>query len=173
MADTDISAARELLRDSFTRLVEHADDLTDGLTDDVAYYQPSPEANTITWLIWHSARVHDAQLSEIAGTEQVWFRDDWVGRFGLDLPADAHGYGHTPEEVAKVRASADLLAGYYRAVHAMSLAYVASVTDQDLAAIVDRRWTPAVTASARIVSIIDDCAQHLGQAAYIRGIAPA
>jgi hypothetical protein len=27
-----------------------------------------------------------------------------------------------------------------------------------------------VTASARLVSIIDDCAQHLGQAAYVRGI---
>ena len=39
MADTDISAARELLRDSFTRLIEHVDDLTDGLTDDVATYE--------------------------------------------------------------------------------------------------------------------------------------
>lgn len=172
MADTDIDAARELLRDSFTRLIEHADDLTDGLTDDVAYYQPSPDANTITWLLWHSARVQDAQLSEIAGLEQVWSRDGWVGRFGLDLPADSHGYGHTPEQVAKVRAPADLLAGYYRAVHEMTLAYVASVTSDELAKIVDERWTPAVTASARIVSIVDDCAQHLGQAAYIRGIAP-
>jgi hypothetical protein len=27
-----------------------------------------------------------------------------------------------------------------------------------------------VTASARIVSIVDDCAQHLGQAAYVRGL---
>jgi hypothetical protein len=172
MADTDISAARELLRDSFTRLIEHADDLTDGLTDDVAYYRPTPDANTITWLLWHSARVQDAQLSEIAGLEQVWSRDGWVGRFDLDLPADSHGYGHTPEQVAKVRAPADLLAGYYHAVHEMTLAYVASVSAEELAKIVDKRWTPAVTAGARIVSIVDDCAQHLGQAAYIRGIAP-
>jgi Protein of unknown function (DUF664) len=173
MADTDIAAARELLRDSFTRLIEHADDITDGLTDDVAYYQPSPGANTITWLLWHSARVQDAQLSEIAGTEQVWFREDWVKRFALDLPDDSTGYGHTQEQVAKVRASADLLAGYYRAVHAMTLAYVASVTAEDLSVIVDRRWTQAVAASARIVSIIDDCAQHLGQAAYVGGLVGA
>lgn len=70
-----------------------------------------------------------------------------------------------------MRASADLLGGYYRAVHAMTLAYVASATAEDLAKIVDKRWTPPVTASARIVSIIDDCAQHLGQAAYVRGLA--
>ncbi|PRC44117.1 hypothetical protein C6A85_000000101855 [Mycobacterium sp. ITM-2017-0098] len=169
MADMD--AAREILRDAFTRLIEHVDDLTDDLTDDGAYYRPTPEANTITWLIWHSARMQDAQLCDIAGIDQVWFRDGWVDRFALDLPRDAHGYGHTPQDVAKVRASAELLAGYYRAVHKESLAYVASVSADELARVVDKHWTPPVTASARLVSIIDDAAQHLGQAAYIRGIA--
>ncbi len=172
MATTDSDAVRELLRDSFIRLIEHVDDVTDGLTDEVSSYRPTPEANTIAWLVWHSARVQDAQLCDIAGIEQVWFRDGWADRFNLDLPRDSHGYGHSAEEVAKVRAPAELLAGYYHAVHHVTLEYVASVTPDELARIVDRRWTPAVTASARLVSIIDDCAQHLGQAAYLRGIAP-
>lgn len=165
-----MDSARELLRDLFTRQVEHVDDLTENLTDEVAYYRPTPEANTITWLIWHTARMQDAQVCDIAGVDQVWFRDGWVDRFGLDLPRDAHGYGHTSEDVAKVRASADLLAGYYRAVHKLSLEYVASVSEEELARVVDTRWTPPVTASARLVSVIDDAAQHLGQAAYIRGL---
>ena len=169
---SDADAARELLRDFFTRLIEHVDEVTDGLTDEVALYRPTPEANTIAWLVWHSARIQDAQLCDIAGTEQVWFREGWVDRFALDLPRDAHGYGHTAEEVAKVRAPADLLAGYYRAVHRESLQYVASVSPDELARIVDRNWNPPVTAGARLVSIIDDAAQHLGQAAYLRGIAP-
>jgi hypothetical protein len=175
MVDSDpdaVAAVRELLRDSFTRLIEHADDLTDGLTDEVSFYRPTPDANTIAWLLWHSARVQDAQLCDIAGTEQVWFRDGWVDRFDLDLPRDSHGYGHTAEQVGKVRAPAALLGGYYRAVHKLTLEYIASIGPDDLARIVDERWTPPVTASARLVSIIDDCAQHLGQAAYIRGIAP-
>ena len=167
----DIDTARELLRDSFTRLIEHVDDLTDGLTDAVAYYRPTSQANTIAWLIWHSARIQDAQLCDIAGIEQMWFRDGWVDRFALDLPRDAHGYGHTPDDVAKVRASAQLLAGYYHAVHKVSLEYIASISSDELARVVDERWTPPVTASARLVSIIDDAAQHLGQAAYLRGIA--
>ena len=29
MADSDVVTVRELLRDSFTRLIEHVDDLTD------------------------------------------------------------------------------------------------------------------------------------------------
>ena len=115
--------------------------------------------------------MQDAQLCDIAGVEQVWTRDGWVDRFALDLPRDDTGYGHGPDDVAKVRASADLLAGYYHAVHKVTLEYIASVTADELSRIVDKRWTPPVTASARLVSIIDDCAQHLGQAAYVRGIA--
>jgi len=166
------AAARELLRDAFTRLIEHVDEVTDGLTDDQANYRPSPGANSIAWLIWHSARVQDIQLAPIAGVDQVWTRDGWVDRFGLDLPRNDTGYGHGPDEVAKVQASADLLAGYYHAVHKLTLEFVAGVTAEDLGRIVDPGWDPPVTASSRLVSIIDDCAQHLGQAAYVRGIAP-
>jgi hypothetical protein len=171
MADSEVAAVRELLRDSFTRLIEHVEDLTDGLTDELAVFRPTSTANSIAWLIWHSARVQDAQLCDIAGIEQAWTREGWVDRFGLDLPRDSDGYGHSPDDVGKVRASADLLAGYYHAVHKVTLDYIASVTADELSRIVDRRWDPPVTASARLVSIIDDCAQHLGQAAYVRGIA--
>ena len=166
------AAARELLRDAFTRLIEHVDEVTDGLTDEQANYRPSPGANSIAWLIWHSARVQDIQLAPIAGVDQVWTRDGWVDRFGLDLPRNDTGYGHGPAEVAKVHAPVGLLAGYYHAVHKLTLEFVAGVTAEDLGRIVDPGWDPPVTASSRLVSIIDDCAQHLGQAAYVRGIAP-
>jgi hypothetical protein len=53
----------------------------------------------------------------------------------------------------------------------MALEYVAGVTAEELVRVVDENWDPPVTASVRLVSIIDDCAQHLGQAAYIRPIA--
>lgn len=167
-------SAREILRDSFNRLIEHVDALTEGLSDEVSFFRPvtvsGQQANSIAWLIWHSARIQDAQLAGVAGVEQVWFRGGWVDRFALDLPRDAHGYGHTADEVGKVRAPGNLLASYYHAVHRMTLEYVAGVTDEELARIVDENWNPPVTASVRLVSIINDCAQHLGQAAYIRGI---
>jgi hypothetical protein len=191
---SNLTAAQELLRDSFTRLIEHVDELTDGLTDEAASYRPTPQANSIGWLIWHSARVQDIQVCDIAKTladgrsdkprseadgrsdklpseADVWTREGWVDRFGLDLPRDDTGYGHSADAVVKVRASAELLAGYYHAVHDMTLEFVETMTDADLDRIVDRRWDPPVTASARLVSIVDDCAQHLGQAAYLRGIA--
>lgn len=173
MTDTPNAAVQDLLRDAFTRLVEHSDELTDGLTEEVSFYRPTPDANSIAWLIWHSARGQDLQVADIAGVEQVWTAQGWVDRFGLDLPRDAMGYGHSSADVGKVRVSAELLAGYYRAVHAMTLDYVDTLTDGELARVVDDNWDPPVTASVRLVSVIDDCAQHLGQAAYLRGIAPS
>ena len=164
----DPTAAQELLRDSFTRLIEHVDDLADGLTEELAAYQPTPGANSIAWLIWHSARVQDMQVCGIAGIDDVWITQGWVDRFGLDLPRNDTGYGHRPDDVAKVKAPPELLAGYYHAVYDFTLEYVTTLADRDLERIVDRRWHPPVTASARLVSIIDDCAQHLGQAAYVR-----
>ena len=133
----------ELLRDLFTRIVEHVDELTDGLSEATSSYRPVPTANSIAWLVWHSARVQDAQVADIAGIEQVWTGEGWVDRFGLDLPRDDTGYGHSAEQVGKVRADADLLAGDHRAVHAMTLDYVTTVTDAELARVVDHLVDPA------------------------------
>lgn len=164
------TALRDLLRDAFTRLIEHVDALTDGLTPAAATYRPAPAANSIAWLLWHSARVQDYQVAEIAGVGQAWA--NWVDRFGLDLDPGDTGYGHDAEQVGKVDAPAGLLAGYYRDVHTLTLGYLDGVDAAELARIVDDNWDPPVTAAVRLVSILDDCAQHLGQAAYLAGIAP-
>ena len=164
-------ATQELLRDAFTRLIEHVDELTDGLTDEVSDYRPTPDANSIAWLIWHSARVQDIQLADIAGVEQVWTRDGWVDRFGLDLPRNDTGYGHSPKRWPRCGHRPTCCPATTTRCTSSRLEYVAGVTAEELSRVVDTNWDPPVTASARLVSIIDDCAQHLGQAAYVRGIA--
>jgi hypothetical protein len=35
---------------------------------------------------------------------------------------------------------------------------------------VDTRWTPPVTLGVRLVSVLDDDMQHVGQAAFVRGV---
>jgi hypothetical protein len=66
--------------------------------------------------------------------------------------------------------SGDLLTGYHDAVHQQTVRLVSQVTDPDLGRIVDEGWDPPVTLGVRLVSVIDDCAQHIGQAAFVRGI---
>jgi hypothetical protein len=166
---TDAAPARDLLVDSFTRVRELVVELTDGLTEADSTFRPAPEANTPGWLLWHLARVQDDHIAGLAGVQQAW--PGWRDRFGLPFSDWATGYGQDPDEVAAVRASGELLAGYHADVHALTLEYVRGIDADELARVVDTRWDPPVTAAARLVSVLGDTLQHLGQAAYVRGLA--
>ncbi len=161
--------AKQILIDAFGRVRELVTDLTDGLSDEVATYRPDPGANSIAWLIWHLSRGQDHQVADLAQVEQVWPR--WRERFGLPFDKWATGYGQGPKDVAAVRVSGDLLGEYHRDVHELTLRYLDSLTAQELDRIVDTRWDPPVTTAVRLVSVIGDTLQHLGQAAYVRGLA--
>ena len=69
-----------------------------------------------------------------------------------------------------MRARADLLAGYYDAVSARTAAYLAGLEPDDLDRVVDERWDPPVTLGVRLVSVVNEVNQHVGQAAYLRGL---
>lgn len=161
----------DLLTDALGRVLEEIEAVLDGLDEDALTARPTPTANSIAWLVWHLTRVQDDHVAAVAGTEQVWTAEGYAERFGLPFPVEAHGYGHTSEEVGQVRGipASDLIA-YYREVHRASLAFLATVTEADLDRVVDTRWDPPVTLGARLVSVVNDCTQHVGQAAYLRGL---
>jgi hypothetical protein len=163
------NAARDLLVDSFTRIRELVVELTDGLTEETATYRPDPDGNSISWLLWHLTRIQDDHVAGLAGVEQAW--PMWRERFGLPFSDWATGYNQTAEQVAAVRASGDLLAGYHGDVHRLTLDYIEPITIEELGRVVDTRWDPPVTASVRLVSVLGDTLQHLGQAAYVQGLA--
>jgi len=159
-----------LLTDALRRVLDDGLAVLDGLDEETLAARPAPGANPIGWLVWHLTRVQDDHVADVAGTEQVWTRHGFVERF--DLPLDAHdtGYGHSADEVDRVRASAPLLAEYMRATHEATLAFLAAVGEDDLDRVVDERWDPPVTLGVRLVSVVNDCTQHVGQAAYVRGL---
>lgn len=161
----------DVLTDSFGRVRQVVHGAVDGLSPDELAQRPGPDANSIAWLVWHLTRVQDDHIAEVAGTGQLWLTAGWADRFGLPFEPADHGYGHTSDQVAQVRAvSAELLTDYYDAVHDATIKYVVGLTDADLPRIVDERWDPPVTLSVRLVSVISDCLQHAGQAAFVRGI---
>ncbi|KTR40780.1 chorismate synthase [Curtobacterium oceanosedimentum] len=160
----------ELLTEAFSRVPETVERAVDGLSTEQLATRPAAGANTLAWLAWHTARGQDAQVADLAGTEQAWTADGWVERFGLPFPADALGYGMSSEDVGRVRASAELLTAYLRAVHERTVAYLGTLAPEDLDEVVDDAWDPPVTRGARLVSILDDCTQHAGQAGYVRGL---
>jgi uncharacterized damage-inducible protein DinB len=161
----------ELLANAFGRISDVVHQSAAGLTAEQLAFRPGPDANSIGWLLWHLTRVQDDHVSEVAGTEQVWTAAGWADRYALPFGDDATGWGQSSAEVGAVRvASPDLLTGYHDAVHARTLAFLATVTDASLDAIVDERWDPPVSLGVRLVSVISDDLQHAGQAAYLRGL---
>ncbi len=164
--------AQILLLDSFGRIDELVWSLTGKVDPRRLTFRPDPQANTIAWLLWHLTRVQDDHVSEMAGVEQMWTAEGWYERFDLPFTADATGYGQSPEEVGAVDVPAELLAGYHHDVHEMTINYIHERVDAaELDRVVDDGWDPPVTAAVRLVSVIGDCSQHLGQAAYVLGMA--
>jgi uncharacterized damage-inducible protein DinB len=162
--------SRELLLHAYEQIQEHLRPAVEGLSPEQLAYRPGPDANSIAWLAWHLVRIQDSHLAEVAGSEQVWTAEGWVDRFGLPIDPSATGYGFTSEQVSQVRVeSADLLVDYAAAVHARTAEFLRGLTDDDLDRVVDTSWDPPVTLGVRLVSVLDDDLQHVGQAAYVRG----
>lgn len=159
-----------VLTDGFGRVGEMVQEVVEGLTPEQLALRPAEGANPIAWLVWHLSRGEDAQVAEVFGVAQVWPAQGWDERFGLPLPPSSTGYGHSPREVDAVRAPADLLLGYQRAVQEQTLRLLADVTAGDLDRIVDDSWDPPVSLGVRLVSVLSDDLQHAGQAAYVRGL---
>jgi uncharacterized damage-inducible protein DinB len=161
----------DLLVDAFDRVRTGAADAMDGLTPDQLAQRPTAGSNSIAWLVWHLTRIQDDHIADVAGTEQVWTAQGWRERFGLPFDGDDTGYGHTSDEVAQVRGlGADQLLGYLDAVHQQTVGFVSALRPEDLDRVVDERWDPPVTLGVRLVSVVNDDNQHVGQAAFVRGL---
>lgn len=161
----------DVLADAFGRIREAVHDALHDIDPKALTYRPDPEANSIAWLVWHLARTQDDHIAGVAGTEQQWTAAGWHDRFALPFAVDAIGYGQSAEEVGAVQVSDPaLLLGYFDAAADVTAAYLGSLTEADLDRVVDERWDPPVTLAVRLVSVVADNLQHVGQVAYLRGV---
>ena len=161
----------ELLTDAYGRIREEVQGVVDGLTPEQLAYRVDGTANSIAWLVWHLTRVQDDHIAGVAGFEQVYNAQGWAERFGFPFPPSAIGYGHSSADVDAVRVdSPDLLVDYHEAVHAQTLRFLEGLKEEELGRVVDERWDPPVTLGVRLVSVVSDDLQHVGQAAFLRGV---
>jgi uncharacterized damage-inducible protein DinB len=160
----------DLLADAFERIRDAVHPAVNGLSTEELAFRPDGASNSIAWLVWHLTRIQDDHVAGLSGEAQVWTAQGWADRFGLTLEVDDTGYGHGPDEVGLVSADAALLLDYFEDVHQATQRYVAALTDEELARVIDTSWDPPVTVSIRLVSVVADDLQHVGQAAYIRGM---
>jgi hypothetical protein len=160
----------DILIDSAGRPAQEARAALSDIGPQMLNAHPGGHPNSIAWLLWHSGRETDAQLADLSGSQQVWHRDDVATRTGLADLGEAAGYGFTAEQARAVTArDVGVLLEYLDAVTEALIAYLRTLTEADLDQVIDENWDPPVTRGVRLVSIIDDAAQHVGQAAYVAG----
>ncbi|MFW6599750.1 mycothiol transferase [Propionibacteriaceae bacterium Y2011] len=165
--------AHDVLIEAAGRPATAAEELLAELPPERLNAHPANHPNSIAWLLWHAARQQDAQLADLSGEPQLWTSRGFADRFGDTAPAEDVGYGHSDEQArAVVVDDAALLGDYLRATTDAVIAYVNELPEPALDDVVDRAWDPPVTRMVRLVSIIDDAAQHVGQAAYAAGTDP-
>jgi uncharacterized damage-inducible protein DinB len=163
-------ASSDVLVDAFERVRDAVHPAVNDLSAEQLAFRPYGESNSIAWLVWHLTRIQDDYVAGLSGGEQAWMGGGWSERFALSLDPSDTGYGHGPEDVAKVTVDASQLLGYFEQVHETTVAYLRTLSDADLEQVIDPSWDPPVTVGIRLVSVIADDLQHVGQAAYVRGI---
>ncbi|WP_431974518.1 mycothiol transferase [Micromonospora haikouensis] len=161
----------EVLTETYGRLPALVRAAVDGLSPEQLRRAPAPGANPVGWLVWHLTRVQDHHVADLLDAEQLWMTGDWAARFGLSADPDDTGYAHTPDQVAAVAPeSPRVLVDYHDAVAERTRGFLAGLRPADLDRVVDEAWDPPVTLGVRLVSIAEDDLQHVGQAAYVRGL---
>lgn len=138
------------------------------LTSEQLNAHPAGHPNSVAWLLWHTGREVDVQLSHLSGRAQQW--DAYRDRFALGDLGDSVGYGHSVDQAAQIKvADQQLVTDYLDATLAALVDYVSGLSGSEFDEVIDQNWEPPVTRGVRLVSIIDDAAQHVGQAAYAAG----
>lgn len=163
--------ALALLIDGFERVQELVPSVVDDLSVDDLTWRPDAAANSIGWLVWHLTRVQDDHLADIADEEQVWTSQGWSSRFALPYETDSIGYGQSSKEMGDFRLEDPaLLTGYHAAVSERTSKALSGMPGTELDRVIDQSYDPPVTVAARLVSVLNDTTQHIGQAAYVKGL---
>ncbi len=161
----------DALIDAYGRIHEAVETVLDGLDDEALGARVDPDANSIAWLVWHLTRVQDDHVAKAFDVQQVWTAQGWAERFALPFPVADHGYGHTSQQVGALSGtSGELLRGYHEAAWERTTELLRAVTPEGLDRVVDTHWDPPVTLGVRLISVVADDLQHVGQAAFARGV---
>jgi hypothetical protein len=109
----------------------------------------------------------------LAGQEQLWITAGWYAQFNRPPEPAETGFGHNAEDASAFRApDGRILLAYHQAVVERIRQYILNTLSEGE---LDRSvYSPTLRNSAavqlRLVGILSEGLQHVGQAAYVRGL---
>src|SRR5258708_34430962 len=97
-----MTTGADLLVDAFGRVQEAVHEAVSGLSVEQLHERLDPNANTITWLVWHLTRVQDDHIADVAGPDQGWLRGGVYKRLAPPLHHRPLSARRTPPAGARV-----------------------------------------------------------------------
>jgi hypothetical protein len=125
------------------------------------------------WIVWHLTRSQDRNISELAGQEQLWIIEGWYAQFGRPPDPSETGFGHSRADATAFRApDGRMLLAYNRSVVKRVRQYISNTLSEE--ELNREAYSPTFrntwTVRRRILGIVSEGLEHVGQAAYVRGL---
>ncbi|MDP6454917.1 MAG: DinB family protein [SAR202 cluster bacterium] len=167
--------ATDMFEEYGTRLYGYLD----GLTTEELNWRPNAEANSIAFIVWHTARVEDRWFQIFCQNKpDLWTTDSWFEKLGMGENQPLTGL--TPDDLAAFPTlTMDDLKSYFDAVRAETRKYLSNIGPQDLETAPGRSPFGGPAANNRFAhftiqrmfrQLIQEEIQHLGQVGILRGL---
>lgn len=160
--------AREVMLRSLEQSQEYLTRALDGLTQKEAAWSLGEECNSIIFILWHTSRVEDFFVNRVIQRQlELYETEGWLEKLGT--PAKGSGWEYTGEQLqAWPVPKLEIVRGYADSVREKTLAFVRSVTAEQLSEVPRPERSPD-SIGATLTRIITEIALHTGQIAYLRG----
>ena len=134
--------------------------------------RPNDDSNSMSWLVWHMARVTDRLIHmRLQDAPQIWSTESWYEKFNVPDEPNDMGMGWSKEQVAAWQSpSKDVLMGYFDKANAAAASYISGLTDAELGREIP--WnapTETMSMEEALAILLWDNIVHGGQVAYLRG----
>jgi hypothetical protein len=163
---------QQLIVNAYETMFQELEKVLDGLTAEDLHKRPSPGANPIGWLCWHTIRSCDRLLGDAVLGKQLWISEGWYKKFNRPPDLNDTGFGHTDTQVDALRIpDVKTLLSYEQAVKKALFSYFLGLTEKELDREAATSIKPGTTTAVhlRIVGALNNL-QHVGQAGYVRGL---
>jgi len=159
--------AKELLLRSLEQSHGYLTKALDGLTQEEATWSPSPECNSIAFILWHTTRVEDFFVNRVIQRgKELYETEKWQEKLGTPLKA----YQYSVEELQAWPApKLEILKEYVKSVRQKTLAFLNSIPPERLSEVPRPDRSPD-SIGATLEHMTTEIALHVGQIAYLRGI---
>ena len=128
----------QLSSETLDRAHERFEETLAQMTVAEANTMPAPLIKSVTWLMWHTARELDLQISALNHSDPLWLSQHWTEKFALDLPDETEDWHHTRGSGESRGGRKQLLSDYLAASVALTKSYLDQIKEEQLSDVIDK-----------------------------------